>query len=297
MQQRISEGKSPAFMSIRLACLCLHGGIFEFYASSKDPSETLTVPVINSGNIHPESLSLTPQLSIMLASTIRRIPAIGFNGVSQQRVLLQTVSIHRLSSADKRFSRSVTVFTRIPLCVPRLHHQQSYQQRRQNHNEKQSNESKKNQADDDDDDDKEDPDLKRAQGFKEKFKVLSKKYGWWAIGVYFGIATVDLMIIFSIVHFAGAQHVRRAEVWTREKLGLSQRPLEEGEAVSGNPSSKALWAEFILAWTIHKTLLLPIRVGITAAITPSFVRWMARMGWANKPKALIHKMAHKVEKH
>lgn len=40
---------------------------------------------------------------------------------------------------------------------------------------------------------------------------------------------------------------------------------------SSSSSSSTLWAEAVLAYTIHKTLLLPFRVMGTGAVTPSFV--------------------------
>ena len=45
-------------------------------------------------------------------------------------------------------------------------------------------------------------------------------------------------------------------------------------------SNEGLWAMIVLAYTIHKTLLLPFRVGVTAAFTPKFVGWLAKRGWA-----------------
>lgn len=44
--------------------------------------------------------------------------------------------------------------------------------------------------------------------------------------------------------------------------------------------SSTLWTEAVLAYTIHKTLLLPFRVMGTGALTPSFVKLMVRLGWA-----------------
>lgn len=63
---------------------------------------------------------------------------------------------------------------------------------------------------------------------------------------------------------------------------------------SSSSSNGTLWTEALLAYTIHKTLLLPFRVGVTAAITPSFVKYMVRLGWA-KDNAAVQKAAHKVK--
>lgn len=59
---------------------------------------------------------------------------------------------------------------------------------------------------------------------------------------------------------------------------------------SSNGGSGTLWAEAVLAYTIHKTLLLPFRVMGTGAVTPSFVNWMVRLGWA-KPLPPLKKVA------
>ena len=46
-----------------------------------------------------------------------------------------------------------------------------------------------------------------------------------------------------------------------------------------------LSGEFVLAFTIHKTLMLPFRSGLTVLVTPSFVRWLIKKGWARPLKS------------
>ncbi|MCO5594690.1 hypothetical protein L7F22_048723 [Adiantum nelumboides] len=58
--------------------------------------------------------------------------------------------------------------------------------------------------------------------------------------------------------------------------------------------SGTLWTEAVLAYTIHKTLLMPLRLGITAAFTPRFVKWMVKMGWARNNQA-VHQAASKAK--
>lgn len=85
------------------------------------------------------------------------------------------------------------------------------------------------------------------------------------------------------------------------------RGVQAGANKSNGAGSSTLWAEAVLAYTIHKTLLLPFRVMGTGALTPSFVvsmtwrrkgrdvgpklmillllslrtqNWMVRLGWA-----------------
>jgi hypothetical protein len=63
---------------------------------------------------------------------------------------------------------------------------------------------------------------------------------------------------------------------------------------SSSGGSGTLWTEAVLAYTIHKTLLLPFRVGVTAAITPSFVKYMVKLGWA-KDNAAVQRAAYKAK--
>lgn len=163
----------------------------------------------------------------------------------------------------------------------------------------------------------------KPRTIKERLKFLSKRYGWWALFMYMLLSTVDLSATFLLVHGLGADHIRRLEHslrtaigWEKDEqdeqnvaeqmgavthyLGLEGGADEPGAAnnaparqvaavaipASGSGSNASLWAEFVLAYTIHKTLLLPIRVMATAAILPSFVRLMTRWGLA-KPVAQV----------
>nr|CDI53761.1 conserved hypothetical protein [Melanopsichium pennsylvanicum 4] len=110
-------------------------------------------------------------------------------------------------------------------------------------------------------------------------------------GVYLAASTVDFSLIFLAIHLVGADHIRSLEAQLRKSIGLEARhdePAKEEEsrshtkksAVGGGSSSSTIWTEAVLAYTIHKTLLLPVRVAFTAAVTPSFVKWLVKMGWA-----------------
>ncbi|CAH1759249.1 9972_t:CDS:2 [Entrophospora sp. SA101] len=84
-----------------------------------------------------------------------------------------------------------------------------------------------------------------------KFKELTKRYGTSALAVYFIISTIDLGTTFILIQSGGAERVKRIEDWCIENFG---------------------------AYGIHK-LLLPLRLGLTAAITPSVVKKLRNMGW------------------
>ncbi|TKY85414.1 hypothetical protein EX895_005576 [Sporisorium graminicola] len=122
--------------------------------------------------------------------------------------------------------------------------------------------------------------------FRERLKFLTRRYGWWALGVYLAASAVDLSLTFVAIHLLGADHIRSLEASLRKSIGLEQRSPDHDDdgtdsstKASGGGNS-TIWTEAVLAYTIHKTLLLPVRVAFTAAVTPSFVKWLVKMGWA-----------------
>ena len=116
-----------------------------------------------------------------------------------------------------------------------------------------------------------------------------KQYGWYAVGVYFTISVIDFAVAFAGINLLGADYVSSvaasAKAWV---LGLIySRPPEPGreemEDVSGNEGRRGqegLYAMLVLAYTLHKTLFLPVRIGFTAAFTPRIVNWLRSRGWA-----------------
>jgi hypothetical protein len=142
-----------------------------------------------------------------------------------------------------------------------------------------------------------------------------KKYGRHALGVYLFLSAIDFGIAFLGVHLVGAERLEAVkdmvmEQWRKfrpaletdnelidsatDKAGevavdVMERAQEGKEASeSGAPAQKKrsrtamLWAEAALAYTIHKTLFLPVRVGLTAAWTPKLVKWLTLRGWIGK---------------
>ncbi|KAJ9100580.1 hypothetical protein QFC21_003624 [Naganishia friedmannii] len=149
-----------------------------------------------------------------------------------------------------------------------------------------------------------------SPGLTGKLKDLMKKYGRHALAVYLLLSGVDLAITFTLVHLAGAEKIE----WVRDYVVASWRDMRYGSEVAkemqrveeeeqrvkdlaeqaeqgtqpqqqGKKKKNAnamLWAEFALAYGIHKTLLLPVRVGATAAVTPKLVHWLTARGWVGK---------------
>lgn len=134
-----------------------------------------------------------------------------------------------------------------------------------------------------------------------RFKLLAKKYGWYAFGMYWILSTIDFTLSFVLVHSLGAERIepilasslRTYRTWRHgeeETKRLEEEDVKRREEVKketegkkgGYWGSRMFWAEVLLAYTIHKTALLPIRAGLTAAWTPKVVKWLRARGWAGK---------------
>lgn len=133
------------------------------------------------------------------------------------------------------------------------------------------------------------PTLPPDATLSQRLKFLIKSYGWYALGMYLVLSAVDFGIAFAGVNLLGAEHVSRvaASVKSYAMQLVYTRPLEPGLeeqeiAPASVGSQEGLYAMLVLAYTIHKTLFLPVRVGLTAALTPRLVGWLGRRGWAGK---------------
>ena len=144
-----------------------------------------------------------------------------------------------------------------------------------------------------------------------------KKYGRHALGVYLFLSAIDFGVAFLGVHLVGAERLEAVkdmamEQWRKYRPGLetdneliddatdkagraamevlekAQEGKEASEAGASTQRKRSrtamLWAEAALAYTIHKTLFLPVRVGLTAAWTPKLVKWLTLRGWIGKVK-------------
>ncbi|WFD33889.1 DUF1279 super [Malassezia cuniculi] len=140
----------------------------------------------------------------------------------------------------------------------------------------------------------------KKPSFMERFRTIMRNYGWWALGVYMIMSGIDLTFAFICVHFAGGEHIKELEHKARKIFGVSKKEVKEASGpddsdlktflrfLAKDKETEELIAqlttEFIIAFGIHKTLFLPVRAGITAAITPRLVRWLIRKGWARPPR-------------
>jgi N-terminal acetyltransferase 2 len=96
----------------------------------------------------------------------------------------------------------------------------------------------------------------------------------------------DFAVAFAGINLLGAEHVSRVVVSVKQWVAglIHSRPpdpgREEVETTVAHGGHEGLYAMIVLAYTIHKTLFLPLRVGLTAALTPKLVGWLGKRGWA-----------------
>ncbi|EAU91375.1 hypothetical protein CC1G_07410 [Coprinopsis cinerea okayama7 len=139
----------------------------------------------------------------------------------------------------------------------------------------------------------------------QKLKHLIKSYGWYALGVYLVISVIDFGVAFVGVNLLGAEYVSRVAATVKQTVMelVHSRPAEPGldemEPAGRNPAAagqEGLYAMIVLAYGIHKTLFLPVRVGLTAAFTPRIVHWLRARGWAGGEGArrAAHEMREKL---
>ncbi|RUS22757.1 hypothetical protein BC937DRAFT_87172 [Endogone sp. FLAS-F59071] len=134
-----------------------------------------------------------------------------------------------------------------------------------------------------------------------RVRALLRQYGAPGVAVYLTVSAMNLGLTFLAVQSVGADGIKRLEDWLSSTFGrwalFQQRHPEGDEArdwvtTSGPMGAGEISAErgqhgdqpsiasvFVVAYGIHKTLLLPVRVGLTAIITPILVRRLKAIGW------------------
>ena len=128
----------------------------------------------------------------------------------------------------------------------------------------------------------------------QRLKHLIKSYGWYAIGVYLIIGAIDFSVAFAAINILGADHVAKVAADVKDYFVgfIHSKPPEPGRQEMEPAASHAshgghegLMAMLVLAYTVHKTVFLPVRVGLTAAVTPKLVHWLRARGWAGSSGA------------
>jgi hypothetical protein len=133
------------------------------------------------------------------------------------------------------------------------------------------------------------PDAKEPLTLSQRLRELVKSYGWYAVGVYAAVSAADFAVAFIGVNLLGAEYVSSlaasAKMWLYN-LVYSRPPepgreeMDEMSKIVATGGQESLYAMLLLAFTVHKTLFLPVRIGVTAAFTPRFVKWLRAKGWA-----------------
>lgn len=107
--------------------------------------------------------------------------------------------------------------------------------------------------------------------------------------MYMVITVLDFGVAFVGINLLGAEYVSGIAAAVKSSVAsvIYSKPAEPGMDEIESPTNTAtgsgqegLYAMLVLAYTIHKTLFLPVRVGLTAAFTPKLVGWLTRRGWA-----------------
>ena len=105
-----------------------------------------------------------------------------------------------------------------------------------------------------------------------------KRYGAVGAGVYLSLSAVDLSLTMAAITFTGADKVKQMEDWLLKEakglFGMKHKSTPKSDSVE-KPS---IWSIFVIAYGIHKTVLLPVRLGLTAAITPFLARKLQQIG-------------------
>ncbi|KAI0342048.1 hypothetical protein BDW22DRAFT_228972 [Trametopsis cervina] len=132
------------------------------------------------------------------------------------------------------------------------------------------------------------PQLPPDASLSQRLKYLIKSYGWYALGVYLLLGVVDFGVAFAGINVLGADYVGRVVSSVKEYAlaFIHTKPADPGREDMDTANhvssggSEGFWAMVALAYTIHKTLFVPVRVGLTAAVTPRLVGWLRTRGWA-----------------
>jgi hypothetical protein len=94
---------------------------------------------------------------------------------------------------------------------------------------------------------------------------------------------LDFGVAFVGINLLGAEQVSRFAASVKDLVAsvLHSKPPEPGreeiDLVDGG--HEGFYAMLVLAYTVHKTVFLPLRVGLTAYLTPRLVGWLGQRGW------------------
>ncbi|KAF2692276.1 hypothetical protein K458DRAFT_449222 [Lentithecium fluviatile CBS 122367] len=150
-----------------------------------------------------------------------------------------------------------------------------------------------------------------ALSLTQRFKKLSREYGWLALWVYLGLTALDFPFCFLAVRTLGVERIGHYEhvivesvkdvlripfptLWKQaESTGVSvtdgvseatarEGPLGSSEAdqamAKDNAAGASIWTQLALAYAVHKSLIF-IRIPLTAAVLPKVAKTLRGWGY------------------
>ncbi|OBA24414.1 hypothetical protein METBIDRAFT_10556 [Metschnikowia bicuspidata var. bicuspidata NRRL YB-4993] len=144
------------------------------------------------------------------------------------------------------------------------------------------------------------PRLFSSQAMPKKptgIKALVKEYGYSALGVYLTLSALDLPVCYLLVHSMGKEEIERYENQVKQYFGFGKldaelreiqqiNKLEEEHQDKISAASEKMpmfswfsWTEFAIAYGIHKSVFIFVRLPLTAAFTPTIVRGLRSWGF------------------
>lgn len=99
-----------------------------------------------------------------------------------------------------------------------------------------------------------------------RLKAFIGAYGWFALGAYLFFSALDFSFVFGCVYFLGADRVERmvqdGKAWVMQTM-LHREVIEspKRDTPTGAGGREGLGAMIVFSYGIHKTLLIPVRLG------------------------------------
>ncbi|KAJ5635413.1 uncharacterized protein N7484_008726 [Penicillium longicatenatum] len=132
---------------------------------------------------------------------------------------------------------------------------------------------------------------KEGGSVSQRLRKLSREYGWAALGVYLTLSALDFPICFAAVRLLGPERIGHYEhvvvqsvkntfpsIWPETKTeGEEDGSLVQTEASKYEEAS--IWTQLALAYAIHKSVFIFVRVPLTAAVTPKVVQVLRSWGY------------------
>ncbi|KAJ6164305.1 hypothetical protein N7470_002977 [Penicillium chermesinum] len=155
---------------------------------------------------------------------------------------------------------------------------------------------------------------KEGGSLGDRLRKLTQEYGWAALGVYLALSALDFPICFLAVQLLGVERVGHLEqvvvnslksilpsVWPKaaedapDPDGALEKRRDEASKFTFPPGIwpwltefPGIWTQLALAYAIHKSVFIFVRVPLTAAVTPKVVKTLRGWGWnigKKKPKS------------